>query len=483
LPKLFFESGLSPAQGVVWLSLSNIFSNDETSMFRLRDLRSFFVLIILLGMAKSWVCAQDTTGGSTPPASAERVSFSKQIQPLLEAKCVHCHGSENAEEDINFHMIDEWKEHLVLAGDPEKSELYEVLVSTGKNKMPPEDETPLTESEITLVKTWIEQGADSSDAVAPANLKKPSNDEDKQVESDSLMDPKGAIHDRIWTFSGFFHPAIVHFPIALFVVGAFFVIFCYRNLVLANEASFYCLTLGSLGAIVACIAGWPYAAISHEQTGLYPPLAELTDTTKEIFWHRTSGLIVAVVSVIVWIIAWRSRSQPYSDGGGSWKLGLVLLAIMVGLVGHQGGELTYGEGLYFKKFKILFPEAFEENKSAPSSETESTTAVPTQKNSSETNGGLGSKDAANPTDSALSGESNAGSGEPTKGESAGSPNSSSLSQPNSTNSPGEVPPTDSETKAARTPKGNAQNPEPETDKKADTAPADPKQGDSDDQNN
>ena len=66
-------------------------------------------------------------------------------------------------------------------------------------------------------------------------------------------------------------------------------------------------------------------------------------------WSRRSLAIIAL-----WAI--RSGSDRLK---GIWKFGLLVTAAMVGLVGHQGGELHYGEEFYQKAFDILLgsPEA------------------------------------------------------------------------------------------------------------------------------
>jgi hypothetical protein len=41
---------------------------------------------------------------------------------------------------------------------------------------------------------------------------------------------------------------------------------------------------------------------------------------------------------------------------GSWKLGVLLTAALMGIVGHQGGEEVYGEGFYDRAAERLIPE-------------------------------------------------------------------------------------------------------------------------------
>ena len=84
----------------------------------------------------------------------------------------------------------------------------------------------------------------------------------------------------------------------------------------------------------------------------YPGWSKI-DFDNEFFWHRWGGVIVAVVATIFAFVAMaaiRSGSESLSK---VWKVGLLVVAGMVGAVGHQGGELTYGKDFYPRAFRIL----------------------------------------------------------------------------------------------------------------------------------
>lgn len=95
----------------------------------------------------------------TPP-----VDFLQDIQPLLTAKCFRCHGRDQQEGGLR---LDSKKRFLqggdsgpvVLAGKSDESELIRRITSDDESeRMPPEGE-PLDESQIKLLRTWIDQGA------------------------------------------------------------------------------------------------------------------------------------------------------------------------------------------------------------------------------------------------------------------------------------------------------------------------------------
>ena len=93
--------------------------------------------------------------------------------------------------------------------------------------------------------------------------------------------------------------------------------------------------------------GWSFAV----ERG-YPGYAAGLD--KEINSHRWAGIAVAVASVVLSVIAVIAIRRESVGLNRIWKIGLLFLALAVGLVGHQGGELTYGTGFYPKAFERLF---------------------------------------------------------------------------------------------------------------------------------
>jgi hypothetical protein len=99
-----------------------------------------------------------------------------------------------------------------------------------------------------------------------------------------------------------------------------------------------------------------------------------TNTEGEIFWHRVSGIVLAVFAVGLMFVSWSSKRSTGKTL--SWKLGLVVAAGIVGLVGHQGGELTYG--------KAMFDRAFEHLTGEPMDKAAESSAAKEDKNSAKT---------------------------------------------------------------------------------------------------
>ena len=123
-------------------------------MFQIvRSLR--FNLLILLTFTASWGTAQ--------------VDFNRDIRPLLSDRCFACHGPDAKVRKANLRldMQDELFKrrgdvHIVVPGDPQRSELYRRITTTDSaEKMPrPDFKRSLNATEIALIKQWIEEGAE-----------------------------------------------------------------------------------------------------------------------------------------------------------------------------------------------------------------------------------------------------------------------------------------------------------------------------------
>lgn len=110
---------------------------------------------------------------SVLPASLKaEVDFMKQVKPILESACLHCHWEK--EDEGGFRM--DTYEHLMAGGDggdavvpgkPDESWLYTstVLDPDDDDIMPPSKEKPLDKSQSDVLRQWILDGAKWPDGV------------------------------------------------------------------------------------------------------------------------------------------------------------------------------------------------------------------------------------------------------------------------------------------------------------------------------
>lgn len=123
-----------------------------------------------------------------------------------------------------------------------------------------------------------------------------------------------------------FHPLIVHFPIALFLFGAFLEIFGWKKKEPdARKAGWWCILAGGLSSIFAAGSGLlAFFLNGYEWSG--PPL---------IHFIFASSSVVTMLATVAW------RRKGVQESGAYFAL-LILAAILVGLAGHFGAILVYG---------------------------------------------------------------------------------------------------------------------------------------------
>ena len=124
---------------------------------------------------------------STQAGSKEFISYNFQVRPILSDKCFNCHGPDanKREAGLRLDIAEEAykalqehpRAHALVPGNPALSELF-LRVSTTDTaiKMPPPTSNipPMSETEIAIIKKWIEQGAKYETHWAFTAPKKPS---------------------------------------------------------------------------------------------------------------------------------------------------------------------------------------------------------------------------------------------------------------------------------------------------------------------
>ena len=99
------------------------------------------------------------------PSYTDEVDFQRDIAPILEKRCWHCHGEEEQESglrlDLRPSMLKGGDSGLatIVPGEPQKSYIIELIQDDDDDlRMPPDDDR-LPAEEIGLLTRWIQEGA------------------------------------------------------------------------------------------------------------------------------------------------------------------------------------------------------------------------------------------------------------------------------------------------------------------------------------
>jgi len=142
--------------------------------------RLAFMAIFSLGLFTAISCTHDpihtgepnptdTTGNSGRICDPDTVYFEQDILPLLVSSCAMsgCHDAASAQDGV---VLTDYMKIIqtgdVKPGNPNNSDLYDVLIETNPNKIMPPPPASLTAAQVQLVKKWIQQGAKNNSCVS-----------------------------------------------------------------------------------------------------------------------------------------------------------------------------------------------------------------------------------------------------------------------------------------------------------------------------
>jgi uncharacterized membrane protein len=293
-------------------------------------------LVFVFLFATHFMTAQEPNSPSSIESS-NLIDFNRDIVPILTQRCLECHGPDEAKNDFRVDDKDSLMGY-VSAGDLATSAIWTDYLITwdAEQKMPPAAKPQLTGTELAAIKLWIEEGA----TWAP-----PVDTSDTKTAAPPATPP---LLRRVATFLGLFHPAAVHLPIALLLVSFLFLVGSCYNRTAFESAAFHCLWIGAIGAVMSCTLGWFYA----ESKGYGGPLFDFSDGSQR---HRWSGVLTAILALGLVPFARQSRKLDRIQGSRLvWLIGAFILATLVSIVGHQGGELHYGERVFSDAYNAIF---------------------------------------------------------------------------------------------------------------------------------
>lgn len=110
--------------------------------------------------------AEETVPATEEPATAETeassaaVSYANDVYPILEAKCIKCHGVESKKEGLDMltydNLIKGSRNGAVVAPGDANNSLFVQLIVEGEM---PNRGTKVTPEELQLIIDWVNQGA------------------------------------------------------------------------------------------------------------------------------------------------------------------------------------------------------------------------------------------------------------------------------------------------------------------------------------
>ena len=106
-----------------------------------------------------------------------KVDFAGQIRPIIEARCVECHGPDKQKAKLRLDSRESAMKRdadvaVIVPGKAEESELYRrIILPAGHDDIMPNEGDPLTQAETDLIRDWINQGAEWPESAPAADTK------------------------------------------------------------------------------------------------------------------------------------------------------------------------------------------------------------------------------------------------------------------------------------------------------------------------
>jgi uncharacterized membrane protein len=127
------------------------------------------------------------------------------------------------------------------------------------------------------------------------------------------------------------HVVLIHFPIALFIIGVFFDFLAqWKRQRLLAAAAYYNLfvaAIATLPVVVTGILAWQWELEGQKLKGI-------------LLMHLVMGCVSAVLICVVWFIHMRTRRNQEEDLPG-YRLPIEAAAVViVAVTGHLGGFLS-----------------------------------------------------------------------------------------------------------------------------------------------
>ena len=108
---------------------------------------------------------------ATAPAPGGKVDFAAHVKPILESRCVKCHGPVRPTNGYRIYTKEfafkagDSDEEPIVAGKAKLSHLYQLITAKDPDHRMPQKGPPLAPEQIATIQRWIDQGANWPDNV------------------------------------------------------------------------------------------------------------------------------------------------------------------------------------------------------------------------------------------------------------------------------------------------------------------------------
>lgn len=300
-----------------------------------RALPTLFAVLLWLVLCGTPASAQSSGAANAQSSSAtsspSNTDLGASVRAIFAAKCLECHNPDSDSSKARRDFDGAWDMALIIDAwsDPFAFDLAPLWEVAEERSMPPEDSDVqvLTDSEAHTFMQWLENGSPlPADGNRFVDLQMAARFlAEGSAPATSTRETERSFMERLLIWFGRNHAATTHFPIALLLLAAL--------MRLAQRSSWkdaawraesFCLAFGAPLAVITAGLGWLNAANSG--------------AAGDLLWrHRWVGVGVVVTAMLLLLLRRKfGKTRIYGAL-------LILLALAVAIVGHQGGEMVFGD--------------------------------------------------------------------------------------------------------------------------------------------
>jgi hypothetical protein len=155
----------SLVDGPGWKRFNQPWPSSSREPFMLA-IRRFILVALCVALAPSLALAGQPKKDKKEPAEPDKVSFYRNVRPIIQQHCQGCHQPAKAQGGFVMTTYGELlkkgnhEEPGVVPGQPDKSYIIAQITSQeGKPPAMPKGKEPLTAQEVKILKRWIAEGA------------------------------------------------------------------------------------------------------------------------------------------------------------------------------------------------------------------------------------------------------------------------------------------------------------------------------------